>query len=354
MPLRAIIDGADVIGPLIPDEEWAALRSRIRAGQAAVALPCCDMPAFPRSSKLGTKHFVHRRAGGCRGSGETYQHLWAKAEVLQACVESGWSAASEVAGDDWRADVLATRGSARIAFEVQWSPQLEEEALPRQLRYEAAGVRGCWLFRGEPPLPARPGLPMFALRPEDEQKAVVDHAGATYTLRQFVAKLLAGEVRFRPRAQALLRVSFIDMDCWKCRRRGHIYYAQQLSCCGHEIDYALTREARDSGLDPFAPGLVATVQEWLGGPGRQSGIALGPIKQRYSRTMETRYLSFGCPHCDALFGEWFVREAVLDAAVCDHACARFEVTRPMLGAADRQGHWCLPADGAAYCTSRWA
>ena len=47
---------------------------------------------------------------------------------------------------------------------------------------------------------------------------------------------------------------------------------------------------------------------------------------------------------------WFVREAVLDAAIDDYACARFEVDHPMLGRADVQGHWCLPPRGSSYCT----
>ena len=53
-----------------------------------------------------------------------------------------------------------------------------------------------------------------------------------------------------------------------------------------------------------------------------------------------------------LIGDGFVREAVLDAAIDDYACARFEIERPMLGRADAQGHghWCLPPDGSSYCT----
>jgi competence protein CoiA len=352
MPLRALVDGSDLIAPLVADEDWVALRERVRAKSTAVELPCCDSGAFLRSSKLGTKHFVHRRAAGCAGSGETYQHLWAKAEVVHASIEAGWRAATEVAGDGWRADVLASRGETRVAFEVQWSPQDETEGLLRQQRYREAGIRGCWFFRGELPAPGRRELPMFALRADDEQVAVVELAGRTYPMRGFVMALLDGQVRFSARAIARLRVSFVDMDCWRCRKPGHVYYAQQLSLCGHEINYALTSEPRDTGIDPLEPELLALIRHWLAGDGRGTGVTLGAIKRRYSRTVERSYLSFGCPHCDALFGDWFVREAVLDAAIDDYACARFEVERPMIGPADVQGHWCLPADGRSYCTER--
>jgi hypothetical protein len=33
--------------------------------------------------------------------------------------------------------------------------------------------------------------------------------------------------------------SFVEMECWRSQRRGHIYYAQQLSRWGHEIRCAL-------------------------------------------------------------------------------------------------------------------
>jgi hypothetical protein len=49
---------------------------------------------------------------------------------------------------------------------------------------------------------------------------------------------------------------------------------------------ALTRE----------PEVIAVVRNWLASAGRGSGVALGAIKNRYSRTVESSYLSFGCPH----------------------------------------------------------
>lgn len=192
MPLRALIDGRDLVAPLLDDVEWEELRADVRAKRVALGLPCCATCAFPRVSKLGTRHFVHRRANGCSGSGETFQHLWTKAEVLHACAESGWEAQAEVAGDGWRADVLATRGEARIAFEAQWSPQEEEGSRFRQERYAADGIRGCWLSRGDAPAPARRELPIFRLRPDAEQVAVVELGGRSYGVREFVGLLLGG------------------------------------------------------------------------------------------------------------------------------------------------------------------
>lgn len=138
------------------------------------------------------------------------------------------------------------------------------------------------------------------------------------------------------------------MDCWRCKRPAHIYYAQQWSRCGHELGYAFPAEPQET-VDEFDPQVRALVQRWLAAEGSAAGIRLGPIKPRYSHTMETSYLSFGCPHCDALFGDFFVRGEVLEAVVEDYATARFEVEVPALDLDGQQGHWCSPADDRSYC-----
>jgi hypothetical protein len=45
---------------------------------------------------------------------------------------------------------------------------------------------------------------------------------------------------------------------------------------------------------------------------------VGEIKVRSSRTAGTDYLSNGCPHCDALFGDFYLySEELLDVLVCE-------------------------------------
>jgi hypothetical protein len=345
MPLRALIDGRDLVAPLLDDSEWDSLRSEVKRKSVSLSLPCCDATAFPRVSKLGTRHFFHQRAHGCSGAGETFQHLWAKTEIVRACADAGWDAQTEVAGNGWRADVLATPGSARVAFEVQWSPQDEQTCRLRQQRYEADGIRGCWLYRGDTPSPAERELPIFRLVSEKETVAQVELGGQHHGVREFASLLLGGKVRYSATARAYLRVSFVDYPCWKCKLPAHIYYAQELSRCGRYLGWDSAGQWHDA--DEFNPAVVNLVKQWLAGGGSDAGIKLGAIKKRYSKTVDQRYLSFGCPHCDAIFGNFFIRNDLLDAILDDYHVARIESEGQAIGG--RQGHWCFPQDKRSYC-----
>lgn len=131
--------------------EWAALTATNRHVRHLRAT-CCGSPLVLKTSRLGTRFFAHLALGGCASGDESPEHLHLKALAIAAARAAGWTAEAEVAGttpggEPWRADVLATRGRHRVAVEVQWSGQADDETRRRQARYAASGVRGLWLFR---------------------------------------------------------------------------------------------------------------------------------------------------------------------------------------------------------------
>lgn len=171
MPLRALLNGTDIIAPLLTLPEWQALRAEARARRFPV-LPCCGAPAYGRTSPRGLQHFFHPPQSACERSSETTEHLYAKYAILQACRERGYEASTEWDEGPWRADVLARKDGRGVAFEVQWTRQSLDELLERQGRYRRSGVRGCWLVRQAPEelirsglsdLGARRDLPLFEL-----------------------------------------------------------------------------------------------------------------------------------------------------------------------------------------------
>ena len=146
MPLRASIDGKDVIAPLLDDVEWKTLKKATSSGKKHVILPCCQKSGFLRTSPLGTKHFVHKRKLNCNWKPESKEHLKAKEVIAIACKNAGFEVSTEVSGSDWIADVLATDGQLKIAFEVQLSPQTSEITFERDAKYKRDGIECCWFF----------------------------------------------------------------------------------------------------------------------------------------------------------------------------------------------------------------
>ncbi|MFN8528369.1 MAG: hypothetical protein U0670_07145 [Anaerolineae bacterium] len=190
--------------------------------------------------------------------GETAYHQTAKAIIQQACQAAGWSAELEViGGDGWRADVLAVRGSVRIAFEVQWSFLRLDEALARQERYAQDGVRGCWFFRhppawmlseeaafgDQPLLKAWKRLPLFHLYPNLSGSFAVGLNGRVHPLAQFIPALLDGRIHHCGSARAdagtvtQTAVRLYEARCPACGSitRVHTVTARLTAGCGLEF-----------------------------------------------------------------------------------------------------------------------
>jgi hypothetical protein len=353
MPLRAFIDDHEVIAPLIGDEEWDKLRRVVRTKSSSIRMACCGTGGHLRISKLGTKHFVHAGVHNCDWAPETVYHLRAKQDIVVACQRAGFVPLTEVSGPDWRADVLATKGNVKVAFEVQWSGQKEEETWLRQRRYEKAGVRCCWFMRKPPEALVRTptkALPVFPLSAADDKSLYVEMRKNLLPLSEFAQSLLNQHIQYRAAATLdstqRVTVVFFGISCWRCKHFSHIYYLEEAyrTRCGISVDSVEGLEGAHGG--EFAPEVVAAVQDFLMGA-EGSGLHVGEIKLRFSETVGQAYPSFGCPQCDAIFGEHFRMEDSLHARY-DKAntspILRKEVACPHKISAPHP-HWCTATSG---------
>ena len=114
---------------------------------------------------LPVKH--HKTKGTCVYAPETEEHHYLKRAVMIAARKNGWKAQTEVkgvtpSGEEWIADVLAQKGKYKIAIEIQWSGQTNEETLRRQQRYKESGIRGLWMLR-QPGFPVTRDLPAICI-----------------------------------------------------------------------------------------------------------------------------------------------------------------------------------------------
>lgn len=319
MPLRCVDEHGTVIDALgCSQEQWDSLRERARK-ERNLRMPCCPARAVLKTSKLGTRFFAHKARGDCSWKPETAAHLQLKALALTAARQAGWKAQSEVTGhtpegERWTADVLAWKGEDRVAVEIQWSGQTNEETWHRQRRYERSGVKGVWLVR-QPGFPISAELPaaciggsmeegLRILVPEFEGAHARDRERSFHWLQdlspvEFLRAVFEGRFLFGAEHARTLTFGIETgvMECWKC----------------HALTRIVTKLSGRTGphgrfIDVQEASSVPKLTELL-----HKAAALrtdiGTVKERFSHALGQSYLSNGCSECDALIGQFYEHEA---------------------------------------------
>lgn len=107
----------------------------------------CGHGLHAKVSPNGLRFFSHDAAqSDCPTAGESLAHRLLKLELVSAARAAGWEAELEVAGNGWRADVLATSPHGRrVAWEAQLAPITSEEIVDRHSTMTADGLEVCWV-----------------------------------------------------------------------------------------------------------------------------------------------------------------------------------------------------------------
>ena len=333
MPLKCLRGEEEIFAFDVEDD---AAWERLREGNAKardLRMPCCGAAVVLRKSPLGTRHFAHARRGPCSSAPETAEHLLAKRIVVEGIKRTAWSVRTEQEGttpdgERWRADVLAAKGRAKVAVEIQWSRQDGDETLRRQGRYEEAGVRGLWLFR-QIDLPLFIDvIPAFRLRFDAAAQSfsvslpsVLYHPkrirpkdkddpkwwSQTVELSKFAEGAVSGRLRFAPTLGATipLEIHATPATCRLCGERTRLVTFMTLAASkvfpGHpNIPLSLRTLDGILGGEEF-------VERWL--PASllaKNGIgALRTRKSGLDVEKRESYLSNGCVGCGAMQARWF-------------------------------------------------
>ena len=265
---------------------------------------------------------IERRAGEGEAGLETEEHRSLKQMAVEAAGLCGWAAEAEVtgttpSGEKWRADVLAQKGTNKVAIEIQWSGQTKEETRRRQARYAESGVQCVWLMRKNKFWRGDNSLPIVHIDKDQAENFVVsvlDGRGSVsqnMSIHEFLDAVFRG--RFLPKLAigCMMKVSVKGsiMPCWRCGSDTKIITFVAATCGPY------TEDLRIPDLSENSP-VFREVRKNL-----PKGLGIGDIKPRYSKTEGRKYLSNGCVHCDALFGAayeddgWDAQETVCEFSI---------------------------------------
>lgn len=340
MPLKCLHGEEEICSLEMESKEaWEGLRKE-NTNTKILRMPCCGAAVILKTSPLGTRYFAHVRKGPCKTAPETAEHLLAKKTIIEGLSRTDWIVKPEQDGigpngEKWKADVLASKGALKVAFEVQWSRQSDDETRRRQARYDAAKVRGLWLFR-QNDFPFGKDVPAFHIMLNEESKTFsVVIPSNTYhfarymathdkhwmrhwqviELSRFAAGAVSGKLKFAPALGLTvpLEISVTPSTCWRCKVKTRLVtnmvFKVSSLLAGHP-DIHTSKWAFDKSI-PNGPALIA---KWL----PRSLLAkhgIGALKVRKSILAVERgesYLSNGCVKCDALQARHFQGQYLSD------------------------------------------
>jgi hypothetical protein len=355
MPLRALVDGNDVVAPLLSDQMWTAITRRLRRDPAVCRLPCCDAPAYTRVSARGVRHFVHRASDRCDAATapESELHLRAKSIAVATLTELGYRARTEVAGPDWRADVLAQRARS-VAIEIQCAPQASVDFVDRHTRYARDGVRAVWFASHVPAdLPPVRHRPVFALE-DDDGVPRVRLNGRAHALDVFLRALFTNRIRFCERTRSV-RQQRIDTDvrlvgCPSCQASSLVWYhtgtirtpcGLTLADASWKPHDAVGQFRPDVDALPWPPATVA----------RTNGVGGHGVQFDGQRRFGGQYRAllvgpFCCPRCDARFTPRMLQHQFFGRPPVARLHRDLALAAPLY---EVRPHWCLPRTGKTFC-----
>jgi competence CoiA-like predicted nuclease len=148
-------------------------------------------------------------------------HEKTQERILEACKAIGLQAEMEYRGKGWRADVFASNGNSKYAFEVQLSPQTLKRTQERQEKYIRDGIVGCWLFENEPARQRHEleGLPIFKLEDSVDDICITQRSKKiTYRyihkrFRRWQNKVLQNSECFASDNYSFFRTPLLEMWC---------------------------------------------------------------------------------------------------------------------------------------------
>ena len=109
-----------------------------------------------------------------------------------------------------------------------------------------------------------------------------------------------------------VKVRFVKESCYWCKTEHYVYIL--IGAVSDKFPaLASTEVFQDYGneLNEFDPVVVNGVKRFLS-KHPELNYNMGDIKKRYNKTRNEEYITFGCPKCDGMVGDWYLNEIRVD------------------------------------------
>lgn len=268
-----------------------------------------------------------------------------KSAILDICKSLGYAASEKHQGKGLKADICIDANGQKYAFEIQIKPQSFRKINERRAKYTRDGVSCCWLFERESRSMSEEfdKIPLFKFIQTPNGDFNISLKGRkTLSLMDFVRDFINNRIKYcqHIRHSSKIDVKFLKMNCWKCGAENYIYHIWPLkSICNAELNCGEKLWGTDKPI--FHPEIVRQIKEYINSDYGKH-LPMGDIKDRHSGSVNSSYMSFGCCKCDAIFGDFYVQEAIFESQyykedIVDHLEIEVNTDETMQ---EELPHWC--------------
>lgn len=232
-------------------------------------------------------------------------------DMQLVCESQGWEFELDYNAGDWRADILISKDGNNFAFSSYLS---SADAYKELAEMENDGVKGYGLIHSHSDEDFEKKYACFNVRcVKDVYRVFVAHRNLS--LSNFMKKALAFKIVPASRAQIVaVDVLFNTIKCFNCGMPHAIYIVRYLiDAKGEKYDIEYIDGMNPSRMPDlqFGAEIRDIVMHYIAAH-PEKGITMGEIKNRYSKTMGKSYMSFGCPRCDAILGDFYLNEEYIE------------------------------------------
>ena len=167
----------------------------------------------------------------------------------------------------------------------------EEEITKKYPRYKELFMR---------PIPKYVGMEIF--NKNDDPVVRSNMKEASKHLEDMISSTTDGYITI-----TAMDVCFFMKECWKCHLPYDAYFIVRL---GLGPNHQMT-DFPGSIINPLEPTIVDAVKKYLQ-EHPELRYLMGEVKSRHSSVVGDNYMSFGCPHCDAIYGDFYLKDDIME------------------------------------------
>lgn len=232
-------------------------------------------------------------------------------ETITSFAESiGAQIETDAKGNGWKADFVLNYKNNKYAFLLFRTASNIEEQLQA---FGNDNIHAYWLGAELNSFWRTTPHPFFPLELNGES-LYVNLSTQNVALNDFLNAVINAKLQVSKPSIPIkaVKVRFCPVVCWNCDHQHYIYFVNGIVRENEStiITYQDMYD-KDISVDDHNPIIVSSVKKYLS-LHTEMNYRIGDIKERHSNSMETSYLSFGCPYCDAIFGDHFLKEIKAD------------------------------------------